>query len=159
MDPGRSAHFDRSGGGKQGRAALRLADFRRVLDRSGPDRVEQGDRAGGGPVSAEPVVRTALRAGSYHDSVVLMQLQRALAALPGVLAPGGTLAIYGPFNYDGQYTSASNASFDAWLRERAPHQGIRDFAAVAALATAAGLALLEDNAMPANNRLLVWRRH
>lgn len=81
------------------------------------------------------------------------------AALPGVLAPGGTLAIYGPFNYDGQYTSASNASFDAWLRERAPHQGIRDFAAVAALATAAGLALLEDNAMPANNRLLVWRRH
>lgn len=80
------------------------------------------------------------------------------AKLPEVLAPGGVLAIYGPFNYRGAYTAASNARFDAWLRERAAHQGIRDFEAVAALATEAGLALLEDNAMPANNRLLVWRR-
>ncbi len=43
-------------------------------------------------MSAEPVVRTALRAGSYHDSVVLMQLQRALAALPGVLDAGVVMA-------------------------------------------------------------------
>lgn len=80
------------------------------------------------------------------------------ARLPKVLAPGGVLAIYGPFNYGGAYTAASNARFDAWLRERGAHQGIRDFEAVAALATEAGLALLEDNAMPANNRLLVWLR-
>ena len=80
------------------------------------------------------------------------------ARLPDVLVPGGVLAIYGPFNYRGQYTAASNARFDAWLRERAAHQGIRDFEAVAALASDAGLALREDNAMPANNRLLVWSR-
>ena len=43
------------------------------------------------PPSA-PVTRCALRAGSYHDSVVLMQLQRALAVLPGVLDAGVVMA-------------------------------------------------------------------
>jgi FdrA protein len=43
-------------------------------------------------VSPEPVTRCAVRAGSYHDSVVLMQLQRALAALPGVLDAGVVMA-------------------------------------------------------------------
>lgn len=33
-----------------------------------------------------------MRAGSYHDSVVLMQLQRSLAALPGVLDAGVVMA-------------------------------------------------------------------
>jgi hypothetical protein len=35
---------------------------------------------------------------------------------------------------------------------------IRDFETVQALAQAAGLILLEDNAMPANNQLLVWQK-
>ncbi|MFL6293602.1 MAG: acyl-CoA synthetase FdrA, partial [Thermoanaerobaculia bacterium] len=39
-----------------------------------------------------PVTRCAVRAGSYHDSVVLMQLQRALAGLPGVLDAGVVMA-------------------------------------------------------------------
>ncbi len=78
--------------------------------------------------------------------------------LADVLTAGGTLAIYGPFNYDGQFTSPSNANFDQWLKERGAQQGIRDFEAVNKLASAAGLTLLEDNAMPANNRLLVWRK-
>lgn len=76
--------------------------------------------------------------------------------LAHVLSPGGTLAIYGPFNYDGQFTSPSNANFDQWLKQRGPHQGIRDFETVNKLASEAGMRLLEDNAMPANNRLLVW---
>lgn len=84
-------------------------------------------------------------------------VQAFFAGLPGVLAPGGVLAVYGPFNYGGEYTSESNARFDQWLKARAPHQGIRDFDAVAELAAGAGLELREDNAMPANNRLLVWR--
>src|SRR6185295_19162316 len=37
-------------------------------------------------------LRTSVRAGSYHDSVVLMRLQRALAALPGVLDAGVVMA-------------------------------------------------------------------
>ena len=83
------------------------------------------------------------------------QVERMFAGI-GRLRPE-VLALYGPFNYDGRHTSESNARFDAMLRERDPSSGIRDFEKVNALAEAAGLALAEDNAMPANNRLLVWR--
>ncbi len=73
-------------------------------------------------------------------------------------APADTvLAVYGPFNYRGEYTSHSNARFDQWLALQSPHSAIRDFEAVNALALDAGFSLEEDNAMPANNRLLVWR--
>ena len=69
------------------------------------------------------------------------------------------LAVYGPFNYAGQYTSESNARFDEWLASRDPASAIRGFEAVDALAQAAGFRLLEDNAMPANNRLIAWVRN
>ncbi len=73
------------------------------------------------------------------------------------LGPGGALLVYGPFRYRNAYTSASNARFDRWLQQRDPASGIRDFEWVNALAEEAGLSLAEDNAMPANNQLLVWR--
>lgn len=72
--------------------------------------------------------------------------------------PNGTLVAYGPFNYNGAYTSGSNREFDDWLKARDPQSGIRDFEAVDALAAGAGLQLVQDVAMPANNRCLVWRR-
>ena len=75
-----------------------------------------------------------------------------------VLEAGGVLAVYGPFNTNGAYTSESNARFDAWLKARDPASGVRDFEAVDALARAQGLVLRQDIAMPANNRTLVWRR-
>lgn len=78
--------------------------------------------------------------------------------LEKILSSDGILAIYGPFNYNGQFTSDSNARFDQWLKQRIPHQGIRDFEAINRLAQSIGLNLVEDNAMPANNRLLVWQR-
>ena len=68
-----------------------------------------------------------------------------------------TLCLYGPFSYGGKHTSESNARFDAILRARDPLSGLRDFDDIARLAERAGLILLEDNAMPANNRLLVWK--
>jgi cyclopropane fatty-acyl-phospholipid synthase-like methyltransferase len=80
------------------------------------------------------------------------------AALPKVLAADAMLAVYGPFNYNGRFTSPSNASFDEWLKQRSPESGIRDFAAVDELARSIGFSLVEDRAMPANNRTLVWQR-
>ena len=68
-----------------------------------------------------------------------------------------TFCLYGPFNYGGKHSSASNARFDAMLRARDPASGLRDIEDIARLAAAAGMTLQEDNAMPANNRLLVWR--
>ncbi|TAH45194.1 MAG: DUF938 domain-containing protein [Dokdonella sp.] len=77
--------------------------------------------------------------------------------LPAILAADAVLVVYGPFNMDGQFTSPSNAAFDASLRERDPLMGIRDLADVDALARAQGLQLIANHAMPANNRCVVWR--
>lgn len=86
------------------------------------------------------------------------QVERLFAGLDAVLEADGKLLLYGPFNYGGRFTSESNAAFDAWLKARGAHQGIRDFEAVDALARGIGLVLVEDRAMPANNRCLAWRR-
>lgn len=75
-----------------------------------------------------------------------------------VLAPRGLLIVYGPFNYAGQFSSPSNAAFDARLKSDDPVRGIRDAEAVDALAAQAGLDLLADREMPANNRCRVWQR-
>ncbi len=72
------------------------------------------------------------------------------------LRPGGKLCVYGPFKYHGAFTTPSNARFDEWLQARNPRSSVRDFEQVDAWATAAGLHLLADHAMPANNQLLVW---
>jgi hypothetical protein len=85
-------------------------------------------------------------------------VEALFAGLGSLLPAGGVLVVYGPFHYGGRATSDSNAAFDAMLRERDPESGVRDFEAVDALARTAGLELLSDHAMPANNRLLVWRR-
>lgn len=74
------------------------------------------------------------------------------------LSNPGVLCVYGPFRYDGQYTSDSNLNFDRYLRDRDPERGVRDFEAVDELANKAGLTLFQDAPMPANNQLLVWRR-
>lgn len=74
------------------------------------------------------------------------------------LSPGGQLIIYGPFNYDGHYTSDSNAQFDIWLKKRDPASAIREIEKVVEIAESAGLHLNEDNDMPANNRLLVFEK-
>ena len=71
----------------------------------------------------------------------------------------GVLCIYGPFNYQGKFTSQSNANFELWLKDRNTDSGIRDFEAVCQLATKAGLSLSEDVTMPANNRLLIFKKH
>ena len=86
------------------------------------------------------------------------QVERALEGVARLLPPGGVLAVYGPFHYGGKATSESNARFDEMLRGRDPLSGVRDFEAVRDLAQRQGFDLEEDNAMPANNRLLVFRK-
>lgn len=85
------------------------------------------------------------------------EVEAFFAGVGQVLGAGGVLVVYGPFNAGGNYTSASNREFDAWLKARDPRSGIRDVEAVQALAAQAGLQAVDDVAMPANNRCLVWR--
>lgn len=85
-------------------------------------------------------------------------VKNALRGIGKILLPGGIFCVYGPFNYQGKYTSESNAAFDAHLRQMNPQQGIRDFEALEQVAAQNALALAQDHEMPANNRLLVWQR-
>lgn len=70
----------------------------------------------------------------------------------------GIFMLYGPFNYNGAYTSESNRQFDGFLRQQDPDSGIRDKVDLDALAAEAAMVPLHDITMPANNRILVWQR-
>jgi SAM-dependent methyltransferase len=83
-------------------------------------------------------------------------VQGLFAGIGKVLKHGAHFCLYGPFNYGGSYTSDSNARFDAWLQQRDPASGLRDFEQLDALARGCGMVLRADHEMPVNNRLLVW---
>jgi len=82
-------------------------------------------------------------------------LMRGAATL---LAPGAPLCLYGPYMRGGEHTAESNRDFDRQLRAQDPAWGIRDLAAVADLAGAAGFGAPEVFDMPANNLSVVFRR-
>ena len=75
-----------------------------------------------------------------------------------ILLSKGLLCIYGPFKYNGEFTTRSNADFDQWLKNNNPESGLRDFERINNLALDQGLSLIEDFSMPANNQLLVFKR-
>ncbi|ODN43229.1 DUF938 domain-containing protein [Piscirickettsia litoralis] len=83
------------------------------------------------------------------------QVERLFEKISLHLKEQGKLALYGPFNYEGKFTSESNAEFDVWLKGNDPLSGIRDFEDIIELAGQYSLLLEEDVMMPANNRLLV----
>ena len=85
-------------------------------------------------------------------------VEALFAGVAQLLPSQGKFILYGPFNYKGEYTSASNARFDQWLKQRDPLSGIRDFEALNTLAAKSGMMLQQDYAMPANNRILYWSR-
>ncbi|MFN8578156.1 MAG: DUF938 domain-containing protein [Candidatus Sericytochromatia bacterium] len=67
--------------------------------------------------------------------------------------------IYGPFNYNGEYTSQSNSDFDSFLRKKYPNQAcIKDIEYILDLADKYKFKLINDFEMPSNNRLLVLEK-
>jgi SAM-dependent methyltransferase len=106
------------------------------------------------PVHAVDAVFTA-------NTLHIMSWQEVVALFEGIrtiLKPHGCVCIYGPFRYQGLYTSPSNREFDAMLQERDPHSGLRDIEAVRKLGEDNGLYLSADHDLPAFNRLLVLTR-
>lgn len=77
-----------------------------------------------------------------------------VSQLSSNLKPGAHVLIYGPFKYEGMFTSESNKRFDQNLRESASHQGIRNFEGVRDTMGEFYFRLVNDYEMPANNRLL-----
>jgi len=86
----------------------------------------------------------------------LHEVESLFNRLEKFLTDNASVCIYGPFNYNGHYTSPSNEQFNHWLKVRDPESGIRDFEMIESLANKAGLLLSDDFEMPANNRLLVF---
>lgn len=81
-----------------------------------------------------------------------------LAGASRVLRPSGLLLLYGPFNYGGVHTAASNASFDQHLRSLDPAMGVRDASELVQQAQNLDLERVADLPLPANNQMLVLKR-
>ena len=101
------------------------------------------------------------------DAIVCINLvhiapwEAALGLFAGAdrtLSPRGVLYLYGPYRFDGTFTSSSNEEFDRSLRARDPAWGVRDIRALSEAAGQVGLELRGAVAMPANNHSLVFRR-
>lgn len=86
------------------------------------------------------------------------EVQAMFKGIGKLLSAPGKFCLYGPFNYQGKFTSESNAHFDKWLKERDPSSGIRNFEDLDALAKQQNMALIHDYEMPVNNRTLVWQK-
>ena len=71
----------------------------------------------------------------------------------------GIFCVYGPFRFGGEFTSPSNAQFDSSLKTNNPEWGIRDFEQLCQVAEEQGLAFEHNYSMPANNQLLVFKKH
>lgn len=104
-----------------------------------------------------PPINGVFSANTAH----IMTWQDVQAMFRGIgrkLQQGDAFCLYGPFNYSNEYTSASNQQFDMYLKKQNPAMGIRDMANLECIGRADGLLLETDFEMPANNRLLVWRK-
>jgi len=86
------------------------------------------------------------------------EVEAMFRGVDAVLSPQGIVCVYGPFRYEGAYTSDSNRDFDRMLQERDPLSGLRDVKELSALAERHALRLRIDHDLPANNRLLEFVR-
>ena len=71
----------------------------------------------------------------------------------------GIFCVYGPFRFGGEFTSSSNAEFDCSLKTNNFEWGIRDFEQLCQVAEEEGFAFQHNYSMPANNQLLVFKKH
>jgi hypothetical protein len=99
---------------------------------------------------------------AYSANTAHIMPEPAVAAmfegLGGRLPAGAPFCLYGPFREHGRHISESNLRFDSQLRAQGDGMGVRDIDWLRQVADPAGFALEAVEPMPANNRVLVWRR-
>jgi ubiquinone/menaquinone biosynthesis C-methylase UbiE len=74
------------------------------------------------------------------------------------IKPQGSLMIYGPFKFSGEFTSDSNQQFDQYLKGQDPKMGIRDFEYIQETLASTGLVFKKNFQMPANNNILLFQK-
>lgn len=88
------------------------------------------------------------------------KVRSMMAGIGRVTRLGGLAFFYGPFNYEGKFTSEGNASLDRWLKQDIdPEAGIKDFEQIVLAARKEKLKLVKDIPMPANNHILVMKKY
>jgi len=85
------------------------------------------------------------------------QVEQMYSGVGRTLQSNGLFVLYGPFNFGGNYTSASNHRFDVGLKQKGPESGIRNFEDLNRLAAKHQLLFEQEIAMPVNNKILIWR--
>lgn len=85
-------------------------------------------------------------------------VEKMFVGVGKMLSPNKYFCIYGPFNFNGQYTAESNQSFDQMLRLRDPGSGLRNFEDLEKLAESQGLRFFKRHDLPANNNILIWKK-
>lgn len=88
----------------------------------------------------------------------LAAVKRMFSLVGGVLDVGGLFILYGPFQQNGEFNTASNADFHRSLQRRDPEMGIRHIEALDEIAARGKLQRQRYYAMPANNQIAVWRK-
>ena len=76
------------------------------------------------PWRVEPV--EAVYAANCVHIMSWGHVEKMFRGLDKVVKPGGHLILYGPYKYNGAFTSSSNAQFEQWLKGNDPVSGIRD---------------------------------
>ena len=109
------------------------------------------------PVGELPLLEMMYSANTAH----ILDKEAVAAMFAGAnrhLGAGGLFLLYGPFNDAGRFTSPGNARLDAYLKSSGEGDGLKDFDCVIAIALEAGLKMVRNLALPANNHLLVWEK-
>jgi len=98
---------------------------------------------------------------SANTSHIMNQVmvEKMFAGVGNILMPKHYFCLYGPFNFDGQYTADSNQSFDKMLRTRDPESGLRNFEDLQKIANLQQLKFINRHDLPANNNILVWQKY
>jgi hypothetical protein len=120
-----------------------------------------------GPSNLRPPVELDVCAANWQvqtaDAIICINMvhiapwEASLGLLDGaarLLGAGAPLILYGPWRQADVPTAPSNEAFDASLRERNAHWGLRLVENFAAEATLRGLGLSGVVAMPSNNLML-----
>ena len=103
------------------------------------------------PIANVDAVYSANTTHIIQPSEAKLMMQLVANNLP----KGGIFCQYGPYNFQGRYSSESNQAFNLHLREQG-YGGIRDIDEL--ILWARPLVLIETIAMPANNFMLIWQK-
>ena len=110
---------------------------------------------------AAPWPRLDVAAIISSNTAHIMAWPEVVCMFDGVarlLQASGVFCLYGPFNSNGEFTSASNRQFDQEIRARKSSMGLRDVVELEKLAEQRHMSLEQQIPMPANNQTLVFRK-